>query len=79
MLGEYPEVADFTQNAKYSYYEMDFGRRLVAKFELVVAGFWHSSNFVPAPVGALYPHERRDPLLQIAQEIKGKIGPEVEI
>jgi hypothetical protein len=52
---------------------------LVAKFELMVAGFWHSSNFVPAPVGALYPHERRDPLLQIAEQIKHKIGPEVEI
>lgn len=78
LLGEYPEVADFTQNTKYSYYEMDFGRRLVAKFKLNVESFWHSSNFVPAPIGALYPHERRDPLLQIAEQIKDKIGPEVE-
>ena len=29
LLGEYPEIADFYQTAEYSYFEMDFGRRLV--------------------------------------------------
>ncbi|ESY88040.1 hypothetical protein X739_05895 [Mesorhizobium sp. LNHC220B00] len=78
LLGEYPEVADYDQNSKYSYYEMDFGRRLVAKFKLKLESFWHSTNFPPAPQEALYPKEHRDPLLLVTQKIKNDIGKEVE-
>src|SRR5206468_364868 len=31
LLGEYPEMAEFEQKANYFHYEIDFGRRLVAK------------------------------------------------
>jgi FRG domain len=79
LLGEYPEVADFDQNSRYSYYEMDFGRRLVAKFKLKLENFWHSTNFPPASVEALYPKEHRDPLLLLTQQIRDEIGTEVEV
>ena len=78
LLGEYPEVADYDQNSRYSYHEMDFGRRLVAKFRLKLEDFWHSKNFPPASVESLYPEEYRDPLLLITHQIKSEIGPEVD-
>lgn len=74
LLGEYPEVSDYRQNAKYSYYEMDFGRRLVAKFKLKVSGFWHSKNFPPVTSEGLYPKEHRDPLLAVIDEVKNEIA-----
>lgn len=55
LLGEYPEIADFEQKTHYDYYEMDFGRRLVAKFRFDPTTFWSSSNFPPATERALYP------------------------
>jgi hypothetical protein len=72
LLGEYPEIADYEQNAHYSYYEMDFGRRLIAKFRFNPApgSFWKSMNFPPAAEEALYPLEHRDRLLVLTQEIK---------
>ena len=68
LLGEYPEITDFEQNAKYRYYEMDFGRRLVAKFRFD-ATLWSSPNFPPASEEALYPKERRDRLLNLTKEV----------
>ena len=44
LLGEYPEITDFRQTAHYSYYEMDFGRRLVAKFCFNPKTFWSRSD-----------------------------------
>jgi FRG domain len=70
LLGEYPEIADYEQNAYYSYYEMDFGRRLIAKFRFDPATIWKSKNFTPASREALYPKEHRDNLLNLTQEIK---------
>jgi FRG domain len=73
LLGEYPEITDFTQKSHYRYYEMDFGRRLVAKFSFDPKVFWKSKNYTPAPDAALYPAEHRDPLLQIASDIKSAV------
>jgi len=70
LLGEYPEIADFEQNAHYSHYEMDFGRRLIAKFRFDPATLWKSPNFPKATDEALYPKEHRDPLLAVAQAVK---------
>lgn len=78
LLGEYPEVADYDRSAPYSYQEMDFGRRLVAKFKLNLGKFWHSRNFPPASTESIYPKEYRDPLLLLTQRIKDEIGPEVD-
>ena len=74
LLGEYPEIADYEQNLKYSHYEMDFGRRLMAKFRLDPTTLWKSKNFPRAPREALYPRETGDTLLEIAEEVKAHIG-----
>ncbi len=74
LLGEYPEIADFEQNAHYEYWEMDFGRRLVAKFRYNPTTFWHSKNFPPASEEALYPKEHRDSLLSLAAQIKHSLA-----
>ena len=75
LLGEYPEITDFEQKAHYSYYEMDFGRRLVAKFRFDPNVFWISKNFLPVPDEALYPKEHRDQLLELTRELKTSLGP----
>ncbi|MGH2362032.1 MAG: hypothetical protein ACRDGM_16020, partial [bacterium] len=61
-------------NVHYSYYEMDFGRRLVAKFRFDPRTFWQSKNFRPAPDEALYPKVHRDRLLNITQDVKASLG-----
>jgi len=73
LLGEYPEIADFDQNANYSHYEMDFGRRLIAKFRFDPTTFWKNPDFPRATEQALYPKNHRDPLLNIAQELKATL------
>jgi len=78
LLGEYPEVADYEQNAHYDYYEMDFGRRLVAKFRFDPHALWKSKNFPATSEEALYPKEHRDALLSLASEVSIAIGPERE-
>lgn len=77
LLGEYPEVADYDRDSQYPYGEMDFGRRLVAKFKLNLGEFWNSRNFPAASVESIYPSDF-DPLLQITDRIKRDIGPESE-
>jgi hypothetical protein len=72
LLGEYPEISDYEQGARYKYYEMDFGRRLVAKFRLDSGSLW-SRNFRPAPEEALYPQSHRDRLLAVTEDIKAQL------
>lgn len=74
LLGEYPEIADYRQKAQYGYYEMDFGRRLIAKFRFNPATFWSNANYPKASEAALHPAEHRDPLLRIATEIRNSIN-----
>ena len=78
LLGEYPEVADYDRNSKYSYDEMDFGRRLIAKFRLNLKKFWDGKSFPAASVESIYPKKQNDPLLELANQIKSEIGPEVD-
>ncbi len=77
LLGEYPEVAGYDPNGRHAYHEMDFGRRLVAKFRLDLKAFWNSKDFPPASVESIYPKEY-DPLLLVTDQIKREIGPELE-
>ena len=72
LLGEYPEMARADQKQNYKHYEIDFGRRLVAKFRFRPREFWRASKDFPA-VGraALYPTQ--DPLLGITEAIKAKL------
>ena len=45
LLGEYPEMIGITQQKHYKPYEMDFGRRVIAKFRFNPASFWRGRNF----------------------------------
>lgn len=74
LLGEYPEIADIDQNAHYSFYEMDFGRRLIAKFCFDPNRFWTNPNFPLATDKALYARQQSDKLRNIAESIKMKLS-----
>jgi hypothetical protein len=73
LLGEFPEIDCFDQSEKYKHSELDFGRRLIAKFRFSPKALWHSENFTPAPEEALYPKEHRDRLLAAAQQLKASL------
>lgn len=67
LLGEYPEIENFDQKHHYRVAEVDFGKRLVAKFSFNPQTFW-DSDFPRVPSSALYPAV--DPLLGFAEQIK---------
>jgi hypothetical protein len=68
LLAEYPDLIAIDEKQDYRPYEIDFGRRLLAKFRLSPSGFW-SKDYPPIPDVALYPDER-DPLVEFTRKIK---------
>jgi hypothetical protein len=75
LLGEYPDLGGVDQKAQYHHYEVDFGRRLIAKFKFDPAAFWYKSRFFPqVSQEALYPSENEDPLRALATAIRTAIG-----
>jgi len=78
LLGEYPEIDSYEQKAHYILKEIDFGRRLIAKFRLTPRTFWEQSNKFPlVPEEALYLSSSRDPLSIITNDVKRIIDTEV--
>lgn len=73
LLGEYPEMADYGQKELYGHFEIDFGRRLLAKFCFDPSKFWKSDAFPQVVKQALYPPRNRDPLFDLAEEIKASL------
>lgn len=73
LLGEYPDLAEYRQKEFYAHYEIDFGRRLLAKFRFNPKRFWKSDAFPQVSKSALYPSGGRDPLLDLAQTIKSSL------
>lgn len=69
LLGEYPEIADVLPSG-YKHSEMDFGRRLVAKFRFNPDQFWRGDTFPRLATKALYPTGSRDPLERIMTDLK---------
>ena len=69
LLGEYPELADFDQKQNYAHYEVDFGRRLVAKFRFDPSSFWKDPAFPRINREALYP-DSSDPFVEVAERVK---------
>jgi len=57
LIGEYPEMVGITQSRHYKRYEMDVGRRIVAKFHFNPGTFWCDANFPPITKEALYPRD----------------------
>jgi len=72
LLGEYPEIAGYQQNAKYAPYEVDFGLRLVAKFWFNPEDFWKRPDFPKVPRKALYPDED-DHLFEMTRAVKAEL------
>lgn len=73
LLGEYPDMPDFDQKQHYGAYEIDFGRRLVAKFRFDPSTFWSDPDFPKVGRNALYPLQG-DPLNEIAERLKLQLG-----
>lgn len=68
LLGEYPDLEDADQKSRYGHYEVDFGRRLVAKFVFDKRTFWEKSpDFPMIPSAARYPSD--DPMRALAAAI----------
>ena len=72
LLSEYPEMAGLIQKKHYSAFEMDFGRRLIAKFRFNPAAFWKDENFPPVSDQALYP-KGRDWIENLTAEVAAEI------
>jgi hypothetical protein len=76
LLGNYPELPDYDQRALYKPYELDFGRRLVAKFCFDPEEFWkRNDDFPKVAQSALYPSADDDPLYRLALEVKAAVNP----
>jgi hypothetical protein len=71
LLGEYPEMAGYDQKELYHHYEIDFGRRLVAKFCFSPKELWKKDAFPQVGKAALYPEADHDPLFKLALKVKG--------
>jgi hypothetical protein len=71
LLAEYPDLATFHEKQNYRPHEIDFGRRLLAKFRLPRSGFW-SDDYAAIPKAALYP-DKRDPLVEFCQQIAKRL------
>ena len=75
LLAEYPDCANSEQKLLYSHSEMDFGRRLIAKFRFNPKQFWKSSdNFPKIHKKALYPENCQDPMHELAEDIKALLA-----
>jgi hypothetical protein len=70
LLGEYPEMIGYEQKELYAHYEIDFGRRLVAKFRFDPGTFWKPDAFPKVERKALYPSSKDDPLRKMTEQIK---------
>lgn len=71
LLGEYPEMFTFDQKQNYALFEIDFGRRLVAKFRFNPRTFWKDDAFPKVEKAALYPDN--DPLYELVQTVRDSL------
>lgn len=69
LLGEYPEMSGYEQKAIYDHHEIDFGRRLIAKFYFEPREFWRRDTFPRVGRKALYP-DKDDALFDLAMGVK---------
>jgi hypothetical protein len=73
LLGEYPDMRGFEQKQYYEHHEIDFGRRLVAKFSFDPRTFWSDPMFPIVDRRALYPSADNDPLFKLAQRVQERL------
>lgn len=75
LLGEYPDLPDFDQKQHYPAFEIDFGRRILAKFTFNPNTFWNDPEFPIIGHDARYP-DSHDPLYVLADQLKNDLGPQ---
>jgi hypothetical protein len=75
LLGEYPDMDAYEQKEHYFHYEIDFGRRLIAKFRFDPASFWKSNAFPQFAKRALYPSSTDDCFYRLALDVRQTIVP----
>ena len=73
LLGEYPELRSIEQKQQYEHYEIDFGKRLIAKFAFDPKALWSERAFKKADRDALYPSSATDPLLRLTTQIREQL------
>lgn len=73
LLGEYPDMPDFDQKQHYPHFEIDFGRRVIAKFVFNPLTFWSDADFPMIENAALYPN-KHDPMFDLANALKAQLG-----
>ena len=71
LLGEYPEVSSADQKGLYESYELDFGRRLLAKFRFNPRLFWTDHEFPRIQHSARYPKD--DPLERTLGRLRSSV------
>ncbi len=71
LLGEYPEIDDFERKREYPHQEMDFGRRLIAKFRFNPRDMRKDRDFPVLRRAALYPEP--DPLRDVAERVRQRL------
>ena len=70
LLGEYPEIVSYDQKQLYGLPEIDFGKRLIAKFRFNHQAFWtKSGQFQAIGKRALYPPASQDPFFALTKKI----------
>lgn len=74
LVGEYPEMPDYDQKEHYHHQEIDFGRRLVAKFHFDPKVFWRDAMFPQIGEAALRPDADQDPLQGLASQMRARWG-----
>lgn len=75
LLSEYPELSNLDQKQHYDLHDLDFGRRIIAKFRFNPEQFWGSNTAFPKiPQEALYPNAPHDPVLDLANRIRSEIS-----
>jgi hypothetical protein len=72
LLGEYPDMPDFSQKRLYKAFEIDFGRRLIAKFCFNPKTFWKKDAFPKIKKADLFP-DSDDPYYKASQIIKNNL------
>lgn len=72
LIGEYPEIRAYSQKQLYPPHEVDFGKRLIAKFRFEKDKFWDNADFPAIPHQALYPDEG-DELKEVCDQVKQRI------
>jgi hypothetical protein len=73
LVGEYPELSGIDRKQHYQHFEIDLGRRLVAKFRLSPKRFWKGRTFPQVGRDALYPAASQDPLFRLALEVMKRL------